>query len=233
MRYVRLVAMCDEYDTTPGLVLKGTRPYDGMMADRNGLMVAHDLLEHQNGVAAIGTVADELEALGGVWHTRGRWGDLMQSGGSSYSPDANVASDITRMFGEWLGENEPVRRAPGSRPHYYDDDFREIVQIARRDIPREYTDMGRGEPDEDENGWGPDLHAAFETYLEMALHRLRVGFRKAERRFGRNGRFYSNSLFRAVKDACASMKPDYEGQEFILAYGNGQATCREVWEEGE
>src|ERR1041385_6254253 len=64
MRSIRLVAMSDDYDDTPGLVVKGTQPYEGMMADREGTLVAHDILEHQNGYKAIGSVWDELEALG-------------------------------------------------------------------------------------------------------------------------------------------------------------------------
>lgn len=61
MRAIRLVAMCDEYDTKPGLVLKGCASFDGLMADRDGTLTAHDVLEHQNGIAAMGPVWDEWE----------------------------------------------------------------------------------------------------------------------------------------------------------------------------
>lgn len=227
MRYIRLVAMCDEYDSDPGLVVKGTAPYEGMMADREGGLVAHDVLEHQNGIAEIGSVWDELEALGGIWQVRGRHGDLQQSHGWAFSPAENVASDVTRMFSEWLCEGHPPGGFKvGALPHLYDDDFQEIVDIARRHIWQECNDMGRGEEGEDEHGWTPELHAALEDYLKLALHRMRAGFRKAERRFGDG--YGGWELYRAIKEAVAGIKPDFEGQEFLLAYGAGEARCYEA-----
>lgn len=236
MRYVRLVAVCDEYDCEPGLVVKGTVMSDGMMADREGGLIAHDLLEHQNGIAAIGPVWDELEALGGVWQVRGRQGDMLSKYGRANSPAHNTASDIVRMFSQWDGEEQgdcgPGGLSVGKRAHpLYEEDFAEIVEIARSQMPREYTDMGRGDPDEDENGWSPDLHAQVETYLTLARQRMRAGFRKAEKRFGDG--FEGWELFRAIKEAVARSRPDFEGQEFLLSYGNGEATCRELWEVGE
>lgn len=220
MRHIRLIAVCDEYDPTPGLVLKGTRISDGLMADRDGLLIAHDLLEHQNGPAMQGTVWDELEALGGIWYARGQWGDMMTEYGSHYSPAVNVASDVTRMFGEWDGDDCPGGRRIGTRRSDYDEDFAEVLEIARRDIPREHDDCDRDE---------------MERYLALALRRMRSGFRKARRRFERNGRFYGNMMMRAVKDAVARAVKyiEYEGQEFILSYGDGRAVCREAvmpWE---
>ncbi len=78
MRHVRLVATSDEYDNELGFKIKGTTAFEGFMACRNGELTAHDLLEHQNGLAAMGTVWDELEAIGGIWQVRGRHGDMAQ-----------------------------------------------------------------------------------------------------------------------------------------------------------
>lgn len=215
MRYVRLIAVSDEYDSSPGLIVKGTPQMEGMMADREGLLVAHDLIEHQNGAKHIGAVWDELEALGGIWHARGRWGDLMQKHGSHYSPAENVASDLTRMFSDWGNEYPPrEHRLKATRAHDHDEDFLEIIAISRRDIPREHDETDRDE---------------MERYLAEALHRMRTGFRKAARRFP--GQFASNNQMRAIKEAVESVVRyiDFEGQEFILAYGNGEATCREFY----
>jgi hypothetical protein len=235
MRYVRLVACTDEYDSELGLILKGTPRTEDMMADRDGLLVAHDLIEHQNGPEHIGMVWDEMEALGGIWHARGRWGDLMRRHGSIYSFHENVASDLTRMFPEWGADGYPPRahRLRATHPCDYDEDFQEIIAIARRDAWREHNDMGRGEPGEDEHGWTPALRQELDDYLDEALHRMRMGFRKACRRFGIG--YESNSQMRAVKDAVhnATRQIDYEGQEFILGYGDGDATCRPVVEEFE
>ena len=240
MKAIRLVAACDEYDnTTPGFILKGCKSFDGLMADREGGLTAHDILEHQNGIAGMGPVWDELEACGGVWYVRGQWGDMLslKGYGSAHNPAYRVASDVTRMFSEYSGEDRegtgPGGLAIGSRPHLCDDDFREIIEIARRDIPREYNDMGRGDPDEDENGWSPELHALCEEYLTLALHRMRSGFRKAQKRFERKQAscFAAQSLYIAIRDAVAQAVKhiDYEGQEFVLRYGNGDATCWEIY----
>ena len=67
MRYVRLQVAEDQLSGELGLKIKGMRATEGM-AMGSGLLVAHDLLEHQNGLRAIGSVGDELEALGGIWH---------------------------------------------------------------------------------------------------------------------------------------------------------------------
>jgi hypothetical protein len=239
MRYVRLIAASDGYDDKPGLIVKGTPQIDGMMADReDGGLIAHDLLEHQNGSRHIGYVWDELEALGGIWHVRGRHGDLMTKHGSMYSVAENVASDLTRMFSDWLSEGAPPfeHRVKATRPHDYDEDFLEIIAISRRDIPREHNDMGSGEPGEPPNGWTSELREHLEAYLTEALHRMRTGYRKAERRFGReHDYFYGHSLYAAVKQAVAdaARSIEYEGQEFILGYGERDATCRPVYEDFE
>lgn len=236
MKAIRLVTATDEYDSdTPGFVLKGCKEFEGLMADREGGLTAHDVLEHQNGIAGMGPVWDELEALGGVWFVRGRFGDMLTKGRSYHTAEANTASDLTRMFSDYSTDpdNGPGGLRTGSRPHAYDDEFAEIIAIARRDIPREYTDMGDGSEDEDENGWSPELHALFEDYLTLALHRMRAGFSKAARRFGRlsDNQFYAGNLFVAIRDAVgeAAREIEFEGQEFILRYGNGEATCRPVY----
>lgn len=240
MKHVRLIAAADEYDSTPGLIIKGTPSFDDLMTDRNGLLIAHDLLEHQNGVEPMGTVWDEMEALGAIWYIRGQWGDMMTDTRSYHSPAVNVASDVTRMFSQWLDEGcfwGPGGPRVGSRAHDFDEDFREIVEIARRDIPREFNDMGRGDPDEDSNGWNQDMRDAFPEYLQFALHRMRSGFRKAQRRFERGGasRWNGHNLFYAVKEAVkqAARHIDYEGQEFRLSYGDGEARCVEIYDSGE
>lgn len=234
MRHIRLVATSDEYDTELGFKLKGCADFEDFMACRNGELTAHDILEHQNGIAHMGTVWDELEALGGIWQVRGRHGDMAQERPNMHSPTVNVASDVTRMFSEFSADPDfgPGWQSVGTRAHLYDDAFREIIAIARHDIPREFRDMGNGSPDEDENGWSPELHALFEDYLILALHRMRAGFRKAEKRFG--DRFVGHSLFCDIRDAVkrAVKHIDYEGQEFRLSYSlHGDVTCTALYEE--
>lgn len=217
MRHIRLIAASDEFDTSLGFILKGCKPFDGLMADRDGMLTAHDVLEHQNGIKHMGPVWDELEALGGGWYVRGQWGDMLQYHPNMHSPQTNFASDIIRMFPEWDGTDCIGGRRIGTRPSLWDDDFADIIAIARHDIPREYD----GDCDRDE----------MERYLTLAQMRLRSGFRKAWKRFEHKGRFYAHDMFRTIRDAvnCAVRHIEWEGQEFVLSYGNGEARCNPVW----
>lgn len=222
MRHVTLIAIADEYDNKPGLALKGapvTAP--GFMADREGVLIAHDLLEHVNGPRQIGSVWDELEALGAIWQVRARHGDLFTGRPVNFSMAVNVASDITRMFADWVYSDKrycgPWRGAEGTRKHDYDSDFLECIAIARRDIPNEH--------DESET----DLFPHIEAYLALALRRMRIGFRKAQKRYGKG--FHGSNQFVAIREAVASAHVEFEGQEFRLSYGNGEARVSEIWSE--
>lgn len=224
MRSIRLIAVSDEYDSALGLKIKGTPDFDGFMADRNGDTIAHDLLEHQNGLAWMGPVWDELEAMGGIWQVRGRHGDMI-TGNGMHSPQVNCASDVSRMFRDWIHEGKrlgPNGLRAGSRPHLYDDDFNDIIAIARDDIRKEHSDLW-----DDDDATDSDV----DEYLGLALRRMRAGFRKAERRFG--DRFCGHSMFGAIRDAVSRARPEYEGQEFILRYGKCDATLREVYDDSD
>ncbi len=243
MRSIRLIARPNPYDPDElGFILKDM-PYvadsdedDVTAVDRTGLVIAHDVLEHQNGPKNVGHVWDELEALGGIWYVRGQWGDMLDNRPSYYPPAHHVASDIERMFSAWElsgAYNGPRDGRDGSRPSLWDEDFAEIISKARDMIRAEHRDIGRGDPGEDEQGWTADTFASVDEYLRVALHRMRNGFRKAQRRFERNGhlRFNGCNLFGAIRDAVADAVRhiDYEGQEFVLRYGMQEATCHEVY----
>jgi len=201
MKYVRLVATDDQYDTELGLVLKGTPITDDLMADRNGQMIAHDLVEHQNGPANIGTVWDEMQALGGIWHTRGRHGDFTSG---YWSPHQTIAHDLARMY-----EEDDCMDVPALHtcPHECDEDFEHIISLARPIIMREAYDEEDADPDR------------IDAFLQPVIGHMRTGYRKATKRFGHD--YESNNLYHAIKRAWTT--PEYAGQEFILAYGNGQA----------
>lgn len=224
MRCVRLIAVCDQYDKAPGLAIKGTPvSADDFMADRNGDLIAHDLLEHVNGVREIGSVWDELEALGAIWQVRGRHGDLTNT--SYHSVETNIASDITRMFPQWL-ESENKYCGPNygkrQRPHDYDESFLACIEIARRDIPKEYGP---------EYGYNADL-SALEEYLACALYRMRVGFRKAQRKYGDG--FCGHSMYYNIREAIRDgLKGEelFEGAEFRLLYMRNEARLVPVYEE--
>jgi hypothetical protein len=128
------------------------------------------------------------------------------------------------MFSSWQSEGGylgPNGLRVGSRPSDYDEDFREITSIAAKDIRAEVNEEF-------------DPHELRE-YLTLALHRMRAGFRKAQRRFERDGssRFYAGNLFCAIRDAVgeAVKQIEYEGQEFRLSYGGSDARCVALYDE--
>ena len=197
-----LIASTDDFSDELGFIVKGTHIDDNTMADRTGRLVAHDILEHQNGLHNIGKVWDELEALGAVWQVRGRHGCLKHGVN-------DLGADLASCFSYWSAEDYDLGPpTPASRSHLYDEDFLDSFEAGVREM--EYHD--------------PERIAAFRPF---ALHRMRRGFRKAERRHGPSFKGYEN--FTAIQEAVAKAVKwiDYEGQEFVLNYGNGKATIRE------
>ena len=220
MRTIRLVTVSDEFDNKPGFALATAKHWaDGFMADREGVLIAHDVLEHVNGPAQIGSVWDELEALGAIWQVRARHGDLFT--GRNYgvrSMAENIAADLTRMFAEFAADpfHGPGSAKAGTRPHDYDSEFMECITIARNEIPREFDSPN-------------DITRQLEPYLALALRRMRIGFRKAEKRYGTG--FQASNQFVAIREAIADAQKqiDFEGQEFRLRYGHGEAIVTPIY----
>jgi hypothetical protein len=214
VRHVQLEVYNDEHGNT-GLIIVGTEKVEGIMADFQGGLIAHDLLEHQNGVDKIGCPADELEAVGGMWQVRGRWGRLGER--SIYDPEQVMAHEIARIVVELTGDGWwPGTVRYRTRAHYEDETFDAILEMARKEILDElrYHDNG-GDP------------FPVDQFLADAKHLMRMGYRKAERRFGT---WASGSrLYDAVKEVVGryakNLEEWQEGQRYRLSYGNGEARC--------
>lgn len=223
MKRITLIATHCDVTGELGLMVDGLSVPDGeAFAAMSGLLIAHDLLEHQNGVEQIGTIDDELEALGGVWFVRGQFGDLSRDGaGSLYSTEQNVSGDVTRMFRDhWEGGAYVAPTVPRTRAHDEDDSFDCILDYAREDIPKELEPCNTLT---DQN----ERDAAVAHYLKIAKARLRIGFRKAAKKWTRaqnaNAQFWA--IARAVDPFARHV--EHEGQRFTLSYGNGEARCVE------
>lgn len=68
-----------------------------------------------------------------------------------------------------------------------------------------------------------------DAYFDACLHYLRRGFRMASRRF--QDAHAANRQFWAIADAVDryAKHAEFEGQEYRLRYGDGCATCDEVY----
>lgn len=196
----RIVGYRDEPTGEIGLIFDETPRSDELVADRKGGLLAHDLVEHQNGFRKIGCPLDELEALGGVWHARGRHGDFPNR---YYSPAETLSFDVCQVASDiysWTPLNLTTRR------HEYDDDFREILDHAGECLRNRHYDIADDFP--------------VSTFLNDALSLLRIGFNKANRRWGTG--FKSNDTYRAVKSALepyAKHAPEYDVLRLRVANG--------------
>lgn len=219
MKRITLEAFKDDNTGEIGLGLLGMPRHDDTNAAMEGLLIAHDLIEHQNGADKIGGIDDELEALGGIWYTRGRHCDLNRNGrGSHYTIPENIAGDITRMFTDHIDGAAYVHYATlRTRPIDIDHDLQCALEAADATYLSEFDDDSR-----------KNAREAWPKYRALALHRMRIGYRKAWRRFEKRGRFAANSQFWAIAEAVdGAIKHGelHEGARFTLSYGNGEATC--------
>jgi hypothetical protein len=230
MKTQRIKLKCIEDNTTGiiGLILADMPQNDDTNAANEGLLIAHDILEHQNGAKRIGTIDDELEALGGLWYVRGQHGELSRDGrGSMYSVHESVAFDLSRMFRDHFYGHH-VSKAPRTRKCEADEDFKEIINCTLEQIP--------GELDSEELG-NPKLSILRDEYLKACLARLRIGYRKAFKKYEKHGRFFANDLFwvivQQVNMYCKNA--EYPGQEYMLEFGadkhgNAWARCDEFYD---
>jgi hypothetical protein len=219
MTSIRLIGKIDNNTGELGL------SYENMVVMTNyptvsssGMLVAHDILEHQNGIKSIGSIGDELEALGGMWYVRGRFGSL--GGFSIHSPERNIAADVANMANMHF-RGVPIRnKRINTRSHYQDESFNEIIEIAKDSY---LSDM----KDEIEDGEEIDPLC---DYFEQSLHLFRTGYRKAEKRFKN---VCANSMFRNIEYAVDGIIKhlEYEGQQFVLTYTADNAYCDEYFEE--
>jgi hypothetical protein len=227
MHVVTLEAFRDESTGELGLGIVGMPRDETTNAAGEGLLIAHDLIEHVNGAERIGSIDDELEALGAIWYVRGQHGELNRTGaGSRYSIEKNIASDVVRMFRDHLLGSQWVDYANlnRTRPCDADEALLCVLEHAERDYIGEFND------DAEERRQARD---AWPKYRRLALHRMRTGYRKARRKWEPRGRYAANSQFWAIAEAVDkhAKHVEIEGQRYTLRWGYGEAYCEETYDE--
>jgi hypothetical protein len=200
-----------------GMILKDINMFNTPMVSHEGLLIAHDLLEHQNGLQAIGSIDDEIEALGGCWFVRGETGVLRQ--GSHYGPEESLSSDIMNLgtyFCRGINFKTPV---PNTYRCEVDDNLQEIVELGIKSLKSElsYSDDKLD-------------YDRINLFKSACLHYLRAGYRKAKRKH--KSTYQVNNIFNNIaRTVDESVQIDYEGQEYILHYDNRRAYCEENYSE--
>ena len=217
MRYLKLEARVCPLSGMLGLQAESLHVTGSNTPVFEGSLLAHDLLEHQNGIRAIGSVGDEVEAMGGCWFIRGKYGQMRKDMlGSAYSPEEQIAFTIADMC-MYHHRGVPMR-ASTTRTYRHTEDyaFDEILEKTEHYFKDELEHC-----DDTLN-----THLLNE-FLIASRHLLRAGYNKAQRRFGTTGS--ANDQFWAIADAVDSCCEviDFEGQQFMLRYGNGEALCQE------
>ena len=204
MRNYILIAKEDRETGEIGYMIEGTPIISYPMVATESLLISHDLLEHVNGVESIGSIDDELEALAGVWFTRGQYEDLNRDGrGSMYSAAENVASDVLNMARIYNNGVNFKTKIPNTKPCDQDDSFLEIIEIAKEQVNDE---LDSDEIDQDR----------LNVYFDACLHYMRKGWRKINKRFSSASE--ANSLFWEIERVLKNwMSPDFEGQQLKLS----------------
>ena len=220
MPYITLVSKEDNETGELGLIIKGMRVTNYPSVASTGLLIAHDLLEHQNGISAIGSISDELEALGGVWFVRGQHYDMDRGKPAYHTPETHLASDVSNMA-ELVCNGVPIRGfSKKTYKHFQDDAFIEIIELGRESYKSEMDCY-------EDSDFDP-----LNDYFSYCLHAMRKGYRKAEKRFNRVN---ANTLFWDIAGAVDpyASNVDYENQEFRLFYSADRVYCEEIYDYSE
>lgn len=226
MKTVILEAFRDDNTGEVGLGFAGVARHDEMNAASEGLLIAHDLIEHVNGLAAIGGIDDELEALGGIWYVRGQHGELRRGfdRASIYSIAENIAGDVTRMFRDWVYQDCPqMKYLPVTRAVTAEQDIADTLEASDESYLDNFDDDQKAE-----------ARSKWPAYRAEALVRMRAGYSKARRKWERHGRYAANTQFWAIAkavDDAIKFGDMFEGSRFTLRYGDGDASCEQRWEE--
>lgn len=208
MKYL-LEAREDNETGELGLLTVGTPLINGYpMVAMTGMLIAHDLTEHVNGHRKIGSIDDELEALGGVWYCRGR-----MLGRIDLEYDIVNLGEIYYRGVDYRNP-VPVTRRSGDR---YDNDFDAFMEDAARYLREGVREWG----DEEEK-------ERAEYFLSTAIHFIRVGYRKARKKYPNEYRMYDR--FKNIERVVDTVLRDveFEGQVFELSVVGTDARCHEV-----
>lgn len=196
MKTVILSARYDTVTGTVGLVCGGLPDSDDEpMVSNSGVLIAHDLVEHVNGVKNIGSIKDELQALGAVWFTRGQWGDISRVPASYHTPYESLGMDVSQLALKFItgyGDKEDLHTGMPKREKkdYIQENINSCLEEGKKGVLKEL----------EYNNEASDTHGALlAEFFSIAGRIMRKGYDKIERKFESGLR--ANSLFWSIANA--------------------------------
>ncbi len=226
-----------------GFILKGmpSNEYGDFAAAFDGLVVAHDVMEHLNGPEKIGSVWDEFIALGAMWFIRGS-----SLGGPIYSPTDSLMEEIKRAACTYFAHGEPgwdfpvYSRRPSEKLRLklpYDGGMFGEIEYLFRDS-KELRDLFVKEVFENSGSDSRTRASAFnfwESYKIRIEAHVEWGFVRAFDKYKHP--YEAHDQFKAISAAADKLIKNrgdyYEGAEFKLTYGEGKAYIDPAWEDEE
>lgn len=201
-----LTVKTDQETGELGLLFNSCPVISYPMVATEGLLVAHDFLEHVNGLGKIGSIDDELEALGGVWFVRAQFADIRRGSVSRVSPEESLQSDIINMASIYVNGVDFKSEVPEvDSDHYLIETFSFICDISIEEIDM-YDDIT------------DDKLKRFEHYKKSALSYMINGYEKACKKYDDKPEWVNTvfwNIAEAVDDRLKSVDL-IEGQEFEL-----------------
>lgn len=166
----------DDYSVGLGIMLEDV-PWmkDEPMVAQSGLLIAHDIMEHPNGLKSIGSIDDELEALGGVHYIRGEPGQMSHK--QFVQSNDSLKYDVAYLAEFFLRDIEfrhPWKNCADS--DYFD--FFEMIADDARYLIKDHIELEIEE--------GEDLSILtnrMEQFLRAVPHYMVMGYRKTRERF--------------------------------------------------
>lgn len=191
----------------------------------DGYLIAHDIIEHVNGIDEIGGIGEELQAMGGLWNTRGQHG-LIRRGYNNHSPEKSVGYDFAEMTMRFLRGEEMGCEIPELEESEFEDEFNEIWECALEVIEDEleYLELENNEIDE--------KIKEFHKYAESLFH---LGVIKHQKLYG--DRLNAYALFYGIVDALEGKiqhEPEYnERIQLIINYDDLEVSATYLEEQFE
>lgn len=223
MRYLRIQSITDDVTGELGFNIKGNNlSNDGQyFVSGDGLLIAHDIIEHQQGIDKIGvTLEDEIIAFGGIIYTRGMTGNL---GSPMLRPEESLGIELADFFRYYNDIKITTKHYPKKWDYeelcefdFIFDTVNKMKKILNENSYEEYY----SEEDNKKELLNP--------YIEWIRHHLKYGVYLAHKRYGCN--YKAMTMFKCIQDEVNRFSPSFEGEEFILGYQSDIAVMRPLEE---